>query len=158
MSLVTVVTGGLVSTFAIFDRVQTAWRDRNQARALSVVAEEAIVRDARVYQVVSAGNRTLVLSSPVDGNGSKFTVSYSVSSDSKNELRRTVVGGDGKQLSQTVVAHGINDMTASCSGHPGVVHVELWVVPAGSSPQDKPIKDEPGFDVASRNPVGAGCS
>lgn len=150
MALVTVVTGGMVSTFAIFDSVQTAWRDRNQARAVSVVAEEAIARDAGSYRVVGCP-QVLCLQPPSDGNGSTFRVSYSVNR-AKNGLVRTVTG----QLPR-VVAHGITAMTASCKGHPGVVHVVLSVVASGSRPQDPAVLDEPGFDVSSRNPGGPGC-
>ncbi|HEV3235119.1 MAG TPA: type II secretion system protein [Candidatus Dormibacteraeota bacterium] len=155
MALVTVVTGGMVSTFAIFDRVQTAWRDRNQARAVSVVAEEAIVRDARVYRVVSASGATLVLQAPSDGDGPTFTVSYSVN-QAGQELIRTVQPGN----SQTVVAHGVANMTASCNtGQKGVVHVLLSIAAVGAGPNDaKTVDDVPGFDVASRNQTGSVCA
>jgi prepilin-type N-terminal cleavage/methylation domain-containing protein len=155
MALVTVVTGGMVSTFAIFDSVQTAWRDRNQARAVSVVAEEAIARDAGSYRVVGCP-QVLCLQPPSDGNGSTFTVSYSVNR-AKNGLVRTVTDQLRRVVELRVVEHGITAMTASCKGHPGVVHVVLSVVASGSRPQDPAVLDEPGFDVSSRNPGGSGC-
>lgn len=155
MALVTFVTGGMVSGFAIFDRVQAAWRDRTQARAVSTVAEEAIVRDARVYQVAKSPNSTLVLQAPSDGGGSTFTVTYTVDK-SAGGLVRTVTAAN-QQVSRAVVAHGITDMTATCGGHPGVVHVLLSVAVVGGRPNDV-VPDTPGFDVSPRNPGGSECS
>lgn len=146
MALVTLVTGGMVSTFAIFDSVQTAWHDRNQARAVSVVAEEAIVQDASNYRVVTAGD-TLALEAPSDCGGSTFTVTYRVED---NELRRTVKGQKYR-----VVAHGIARLEAS-TPNPGEVHVILSVVAADSRPQDPLV--ESGFDVSSRNPTRSLCA
>jgi len=116
MALTTIVSGAVFSSFLILDRIQTAWEQRDQARAVGVLAEQSILRDVQAYDVVTpvAGSNTLKLEGVSTGQNPKFTVTYFLqpSGGGTSVLKRVA----GLAL-PTTVAHGVQSIEAKCSGN-----------------------------------------
>jgi prepilin-type N-terminal cleavage/methylation domain-containing protein len=140
-----IVMAAIFPSFLLLYRVETTWGSATHARASGLIAEDFLLRDARAYQLDPdrTGPNVLVLRAP--GTGGEYSVTYSVN-DSK--LWRTVKDADEKVLSQSVVAHGIEALTASCLGN--ALSVSL-VVDGGAGSQ---IQLNPELLVTPRNPSG----
>jgi Tfp pilus assembly protein PilW len=146
MALTGIVMGAIFGVYLLLYRVQTSFEDKSQARALGLVAEQRLQEDLQRYTVtqVSPDLKTtnLVLSAASTSSGPSFSVTYKV--DPQYRLTRQATG-DPKP---TVVAHGINKVSASCDGtnpNPAVT-VQMWVDVSG-----KAVQVSPGPRVTLRN-------
>ena len=124
-----IVMGAIFPIFLVLYRTETTFTQDTQARALGLAGEDSLLRDVRAYDLVSIGNNSLVLRGVGSRDANKFTVNYSVNStDSANPtLVRTVLDQNGNTVKQSVVAHGIQSFTVSCSGTTPLLRVSLWV-------------------------------
>ena len=115
MSLTTIVSGALFSSFLVLDRIQTAWEQRDQARAIGVLAEQSLLRDVQAYDVVKpVAKNTLKLQGVSTGQTAPFTVTYFLqpSGGGTSVLKRVA----GPAL-PTTVAHGVQSIEATCNGN-----------------------------------------
>jgi hypothetical protein len=135
MALTAVVSGTIFSSFLVLDRIQTAWEQRDQARAVGVLAEQPLLRDVQAYQVVSAASGTLVLQG-VSNESHPLKVTYSVqpTSGGRMVLNRQVAQG-GTVLFTGTVAHGVESLKAGCSGNTLTVRMQLDAISIRSVPQ-----------------------
>ena len=90
MALTAIVSGAIFSSFLVLERVQAAWEQREQARAVGVLAEQPLLRDVQAYHVLTTGKNVLVLQG-VSTQATPFKVTYSVKTSSgRMVLNRSV--------------------------------------------------------------------
>jgi hypothetical protein len=134
MALTAIVSGAIFSSFLILERIQTAWEQRDQARAVGVLAEQPLLRDVQAYQVMSAAPGTLVLQG-VSNESDPLTVTYSVQpTGGRMVLNRQVKQGSSVLFTGTV-AHGVQSLKAGCSGDTLTVRMQLDAISIRSLPQ-----------------------
>jgi prepilin-type N-terminal cleavage/methylation domain-containing protein len=136
-----IVMAAIFPAFLLLYRVETAWGGATQARATGLIAEESLVRDLRAYHVDST-SPDLSLSSPGERN---YSIDYAV--DDSDRLIRTV-RVDGVAVSSSIVAHGIHQVVASCSGDPATIRLVIWTTGIGG-PE---VRLRPNLLVTPRNP------
>jgi Tfp pilus assembly protein PilW len=146
MALTGVVMGAIFSVYLLLYRVQTTFEDKSQARALGLVAEQRLQEDLQRYTVTQVSTdlktKDLVLSAATAGGSPTFSVTYKV--DPQNRLTRQATGDP----TATVIAHGINKVSASCDGtnRTPEVTVQMWVDVSGQA-----VVVSPGPRVTLRN-------
>jgi hypothetical protein len=149
MALTTIVSGAIFSSFLLLDRIQTAWEQRDQARAVGVLAEQPILRDVQAYKVVSAPPGMLQfqsVSTHPSLPSTLFTVTYSIQG---SVLNRSVTR-DAVPLSTENVAHGVRSLSAICQAHKTLtVTVAIDAISLRSLPQ--PITVSPVLTLNPRN-------
>jgi hypothetical protein len=134
-----IVMAAIFPIFLLLYRVETTWGDATQARASGLLAEESLIRDLRSYQLQDYGPGKLVLCS-LDAPGEPtYLVTYSVDS---GRLMRTV-----SRAAATVVAHGIEDFTATQSLDGSSVDVAILTTGVGGAQ----VELEPHLVVTPRN-------
>jgi prepilin-type N-terminal cleavage/methylation domain-containing protein len=166
-----IVMAAIFPVFLLLYRVETTWGAATQARATGLIAEDYLIRDVRAYQVVPGKSETNRLYLSGQGTSPVFAVIYSVeatsgstaadcaapTSPSRNSGRRvfsscvlvrTVKDEHNNVLSKRVVAHGVDSLTASCSGKTLTVTL---VVDGGRGDQ---IQLDPALQITPRNPNG----
>lgn len=173
--IVAVAVGGLVMAaifpvFLLLNRVETTWRENEQARAVGLVAEQSLSRDLREYDVIQPGNydvdkpdcagcQQLVLQAgPKSGPGeTTFCVNYFLEKDpGSGDLPRLVrtVGpkSDPSQRARSIVAHGVRSFATTETG--GQIEVEMTLTGSGGRrvTLDPPLRVTPLVaPVASRD-------
>jgi hypothetical protein len=140
-----IVMAAIFPIFLLLYRVETTWGGATQARVTALIAEDYVVRDARMYRVDPDKTGSNLLTLDALGAGPTYSVTY-LPRDAK--LLRTVTDSDGKVLSQTVVAHGVQSFDAHCSGNVLIVSFTVDRV-AGTA-----ILLSPELRVTLRNPDG----
>lgn len=145
-TIVAVTVGAIVMTaifpiFLLLYRVETTWGNATQARASGLIAEESLVRDLRAYHVDRLD--PLVLSS-LATDGPTYQIEYSVDLAT---LIRTVTQGDNT-LSKVIVAHGIEQLTATCSLDGTAIELQISTTGTGGTP----VRLDPDLVVTPRNP------
>jgi prepilin-type N-terminal cleavage/methylation domain-containing protein len=146
MTVGAIVMAAIFPIFLLLYRVETTWGGATQARVTGLIAEDYLVRDARVYRVVLDPDRT---GSNILTLHALGTAPYSVTYLPRDSnLLRIVTSFDGTVLSQTVVAHGVEGFDAHCSGNVLFVGFTVDRV-AGTS-----IALSPELRVTLRNPDG----
>lgn len=156
MALTAIVSGAIFSSFLVLDRIQTAWEQRDQARAVGVLAEQPLLRDVQAYQVASAPPGILVLQGMSTQRGPSpqptfFTVTYSIrpAPGGGSVLNRSVTKG-AMTLSTATVAHGVQSLSAICQAHRTLaVTMRLAAISTRSIPQ--PITVSPVLTLTPRN-------
>ena len=153
MALTGILSGAIFSSFLVLDRIQTAWQERDQARAVGVLAEQPLLRDVQAYKVVQVGP-PLVLSG-ISTDGAPVKVSYAVvtSRTGEPELQRSVrpclSGCTG------AVAHGVKRVTVTCTnGSPGgspILTVNMWLDAISAKPPAQSVQVSPPLTLAARN-------
>jgi prepilin-type N-terminal cleavage/methylation domain-containing protein len=148
MALTAIVSGAIFSSFLVLERVQAAWEQREQARAVGVLAEQPLLRDVQAYRVSTTGN-VLVLDG-VSTQSAPFKVTYSVQTSSgRMVLNRSVKQANGTYLSNGIVAHGVQSLNTSCSGNTLTVGMQLDAISTRGNPQ--PVQVSPVLKLTPRN-------
>jgi hypothetical protein len=146
MALTGIVMGAIFSVYLLLYRVQTTFEDKSQARAVGLVAEQRLQEDLQRYTVsqdsTDLQTTALVLSAANAGGGATFSVTYTV--DPQYRLTRQATG----EPKPTIVAHGINKVSAACGGNPTSpeVTLQMWVDVSGAA-----VLVSPGPRVTLRN-------
>ena len=150
IALTAMVSGAMISSFLVLERIQTAWEQRDQARAVGVLAEEPLTRDVQAYQVVGHGS-TLVLEQ-MPNQPTTLRVTYSVQSapGGRMLLNRAVTQGS-TTLSTGTVAHGVRSLAATCLGNTLSVAMKLDAISTRSKPQ--PVDVNPVLKLTPRNGI-----
>lgn len=143
MALTAIVSGAIISSFLVLDRIQTAWEQRDQARAVGVLAEESLMRDVQAYQVTGQGT-TLKLQGASDSHSTPFTVTYftQLSPGGGWVLKRNVQQSPNPPSFATTVAHGVRSITATCTGNTLVVQMTLDAISIRSKPEQVVVSPE----------------
>jgi type II secretory pathway pseudopilin PulG len=151
MALTAIVSGAIFSSFLVLERIQAAWEQRDQARAVGVLAEQPLLRDVQAYKVLTTGS-TLVLQSIPSTQPRPFKVTYSVqtSAGGRMVLNRSVTQGSPPTFfSNGTVAHGVQSLNTSCSGNKLTVQLQLDAISIRGKPQ--PVQVSPVLTLTPRN-------
>jgi len=151
-----IVMAAIFPIFLLLYRVETTWGNATQARASGLLAEESLLRDLRAYHVDRVA--PLVLVDRVDSlvlsglatDGQTYRIEYyiekSTSTTQTSRLIRIVTKG-GNALSKGVVAHGIEELTASCAVNRRSIQLEIKTTGTGGPP----VQLDPVLVVTPRN-------
>ena|GEM_PF-2393457 len=151
MALTAIVSGAIFSSFLVLDRIQTAWEQRDQARAVGVLAEQSLVRDVQAYEVHTLGT-TLVLQGVSTGLGStpiKVTYFIEPSPDGESLLKRSVEQSPNPPSIATTVAHGVRSIDATCNGN--VLSIAMRVDAISIRSKAQQVDVSPVLAVTPRN-------
>jgi type II secretory pathway pseudopilin PulG len=153
MALTTIVSGAIFSSFLVLDRIQSAWEERDQARAVGVVAEQSLIRDVHAYQVSAVGTNTLVLQGVSTDRSTPLKVAYFVQSSPGGGwlLKRTVQQSPNPPSFATTVAHGVQSIDTTCKGNILTVVMTLDAFSIRSKPQN--VLVSPALALAPRNGI-----
>ena len=151
MALTAIVSGAIFSSFLVLDRIQSAWEQRDQARAVGVLAEQSVVRDVQAYEVHTVG-ATLVLQGVSTGLGSapiKVTYFIQTSPGGESLLKRSVEQRPNPPSIATTVAHGVRSIDATCNGNVLILAMKVDAISTRSKPQQVDVS--PVLSVTPRN-------
>lgn len=138
-----IVMAAIFPVFLLLYRVETTWGEATQARATGLLAEESLARDIRAYRVDQLDPLTLrtVGEQPL-------YIDYAL--DDAGRLIRTV-RENGIAISSVIVAHGIEKITATCSGDSAAtIRLAIWTTGIGGPS----VRLRPNLVVTPRNPQG----
>jgi prepilin-type N-terminal cleavage/methylation domain-containing protein len=157
MALTGILSGAIFSSFLVLDRIQTAWQERDQARAVGVLAEQPMLRDVQAYKVVAIGSSPappLVLNG-VSTDGTPIQVKYAVavSPTGQSELQRSVTPCTSNCAGP--VAHGVRSVAVTCTngppGSPPTFTVDMWLDAITTRSPAQPVHVSPRLTLTTRN-------
>jgi prepilin-type N-terminal cleavage/methylation domain-containing protein len=162
MALTGILSGAIFSSFVVLERIQAAWQERDQARAVGVLAEQPLLRDVQAYKVFSVGSSSTTDKSPrqalvlrgVSTDGTPLEVSYSVAMRSGGAVLSRTVTPCLSSTCKSTVAHGVMRMAVSCVPGGGgttptlAVNMSLSAISVRSS---RPVDVSPVLKLTPRN-------
>lgn len=153
MALTTIVSAAIFSSFLVLDRIQSAWEERDQARAVGVVAEQSLIRDVHAYKVSTVGPNTLVLEGVSTDKSAPLKVAYFVqtSPGGGSLLKRTVQQSPNPPSFATTVSHGVQSIDTTCNGGILTVTMTLDAFSIRSKPQKVIVS--PALTLTPRNGI-----
>lgn len=150
MALTTIVSGAIFSSFLLLDRIQTAWEQRDQARAVGVLAEQSLLRDVQTYKVSLAAPNSLVLEGVSIPPSTPFKVSYYVQSlpGGGSVLKRSV---SNPPSFATTVAHGVQSIDAVCNKTTNILTVTMILDAISTRSKQEHVVVNPVLTLTPRN-------
>lgn len=151
MALTAIMSGAIVSSFLVLDRIQTAWEQRDQARAVGVLAEQSLLRDVQAYQVWTVGSTLVLQGVSTDPQSAPLKVTYFIqpSPGGGSLLKRSVQKSPNPPSIATTVAHGVRSIDAKCNGNTLTVGMKLDAISIRSKPQQ--VEVTPVLTLTPRN-------
>ena len=150
MALTAIVSGAIFSSFLILDRIQTAWEQRDQARAVGVLAEQSLQRDVQAYRVSSVGKNSLVLEGVSTPPSTPFKVSYFIQATpgGASVLKRSV---SNPPAFATTVAHGVQSIDPTCSGNTLTIVMKVDAITTRVRSKLESVEVSPKLQLTPRN-------
>lgn len=159
MALTTIVLGAISGVFFTLYKVQSAWQSRAQASSEGIIAEQAVVRDARIFAFVPdpSGSPVFTAISSIGTRAPGLFVTYCIPDG--RTLTRVVTAARLTNAECAVqpadssrrIAHGVTRLTVTCLPD-GMLDIAVTVQGLGA---DSPAATtEPDTRLAPR---GGGC-
>jgi prepilin-type N-terminal cleavage/methylation domain-containing protein len=138
-----IVMAAIFPIFLLLYRVETTWENATQARASGLLAEESLLRDLRAYHIDQVAPLvrpdridSLVLSGLTTGIQTyriEYYIDKSTSPGRTSSLIRLVTK-DGNVVSKGTVAHGIEQLTATCAADRRSIQLVIKTTGTGGPP------------------------
>ncbi len=150
-----IVMAAIFPIFLLLYRVETTWGNASQARASGLLAEDSLLRDLRAYHVdrldplVLADRVDFLVLSGVASNGQTYQIEYSIDRSTlvSPPVLVRIVSRDGNTVSKTIVAHGIEQVSASCAVNRRSIQLEVLTTGTGGHA----VRLDPALIVTPRN-------
>jgi type II secretory pathway pseudopilin PulG len=153
MAMTAIVSGAIFSSFLVLDRIQTAWEQREQARAVGVLAEAPLLRDVQAYQVMTKkGDKLILQGVSTDPLSTPFKVRYFVqASPGGDSLLKRIVEQPPTPAFATTVAHGVQSIQVDCVGNTLTIGMRLDAISTRTLSTPESVDVSPVLTLTPRN-------